>query len=180
MTISTAVGRCGALAMALLAVGLCQPAAAGEEATVKVFSSWQGVGNTFTTGPKQATFVGALTGPMYVDTEKGPLQSGMMVCPAVVTLGLDDASVRSQARCTITAKDGAAIYAEIACTGVYLVGCTGDLTLTGGTGRFAGVSGGGRVTIRTELRQTTAVSADVSKDQGWGILFVRELHYKLP
>ena len=180
MKISIAVGRCGALAMALLAVGLCQFAAAAEEATVKVFSVWQGVGNTFTTGPKQATFVGVLTGTMYTDTEKGPVQSGTMVCPGVMTIGLEDASQRGQGRCTITAKDGAVIYAEIDCTGVYLVGCTGDLKLTGGTGRFAGISGGGRVTIRSELRTTTAVSADVTKDQGSGILFVPELHYKLP
>lgn len=175
-----AMGYCAALAIVLLAAGLSGPAAAGEEATIKVFAAWRGQGSTIKTGEQQATFVGALSGVMYVDTEKGPIQTGTMVCPGSVTIGLEDATQRGTGRCTITAKDGAEIYAEIACTGIYLVGCTGDLKLTGGTGRFKGISGGGPMTIRSEFRTVTAVSADVAGDQGTGILFVRELRYKLP
>ena len=175
-----AMGYCGALAMALLAAGLSGPAAAGEEATVQVFAPWRGQGSTIKTGEQQATFVGALSGVMYVQTEKGPIQTGTMVCPGSITIGLEDATQRGTGRCTITAKDGAEIYADIACTGIYLVGCTGDLKLTGGTGRFKGISGGGPMTIRSEFRKLTAVSADVAGDQGTGILFVRELRYKLP
>lgn len=175
-----AVGRCGALAMVLLAVGLLRPAAAAEEATVKMFAAWRGQGNTFQTAPKQATFVGAIVGQVYTDTEKGPVHTGTMVCPAMLTIGLEDASQRGTGRCTITELDGSEIYAEIACTGVYLVGCAGDLKLTGGTKRFEGVSGGGRVTIRSDFRKITMVTADVTREEGTGILFVQALRYKLP
>jgi len=164
----------------VVAVGLCRSASAAEEATVKVFSAWQGQGGTFQTGPKEATFVGVLTGRMYAETEKGPIESGLMVCPATLKIGLEDGKQEGAGGCTITAKDGAQIYAEIACAGVYLVGCNGDLTLTGGTGRFEGISGGGKVLIRSSFLKTTSVSTGVIKDEGTGILYIQELHYKIP
>lgn len=173
-------GCCGGLAMAVLAAVPCQTASAGEEATVKAFSAWQGQGRTFRTGVGEATFVGALLGRIYVETEKGPIDSGLISCPAVVDIGLEDASQRAQGRCTITAKDGAQIYAELTCTGVYLVGCTGDIKLTGGTQRFAGITGGGKATIRTDVRQITVRLDGVEKEEGTGILYLQELHYKLP
>jgi len=168
------------LAVMVVAVGLCRPASAAEEATVKVFSAWQGQGGTFQTGPKEATFVGVLTGRMYAETEKGPIESGLMVCPGTLKIGLEDGKQTGAGACTITAKDGAQIYAEIACTGVYLVGCNGDLKLTGGTGRFEGISGGGKMILRSSFLKTTSVSTGVVKDEGTGILYVQELHYKIP
>jgi hypothetical protein len=177
---SMAVGCCGVLAMALFAVGLLQSAAAGEEATVKVFVAWQGQGHTFQSGPKQATFVGALAGPLYTDTEKGPVHTGTMVCPTMVTIGGEDASQSGIGRCTLTDSNGAEIYAEFTCTGIFLVGCGGDLKLTGGSKQFEGISGGGHVTIRSDTRQFTVITAGVAKGEGTGILFVQELHYKLP
>ena len=33
------------------------------------------------------------------------------------------------------------LFADLACTGVYLLGCEGEFTLTGGTRRFAGITG---------------------------------------
>lgn len=77
-------------------------------------------------------------------------------------------------------NDGAEIYAEIGGTGVHMVGCTGDLKLTSGTKRFEGISGGGLVTIRSDFRKVTMVTADVIKEEGTGILFVQEFRYKLP
>ena len=174
------VKLCGGLAVTVVAVGLGRSALAAEEATVKVFSAWQGQGNTFQTGAKEATFVGVFTGRMYVETEKGPIESGLMVCPASVKIGLEDGKQRGSGGCTITAKDGAQIYAEIVCTGVYLVGCNGDFKLTGGTGRFEGISGGGKVIIRSSFREITAVTKGATKVEGAGILYMQELHYKIP
>jgi hypothetical protein len=168
------------LVAALLAVAVAWPAAAAEEATVKVFVAWRGLGNTFQSGPKQATFVGALAGPVYTDTEKGPIHTGTMICPAMVTIGAEDASQRGTGHCTFTQLDGAEIYADITCTGIYLVGCLGELKLTGGTKQFEGISGGGPVTIRSESRQISSVTAGVVKEEGTGILFVQKLRYKLP
>ena len=174
------VKLCSGLAVMVIAVGLCRPAPAAEEATVKVFSAWQGQGDTFQTGPKEATFIGVLTGRMYVETDKGPVESGMMICPATVKIGLEDSKQTGAGGCTITTKDGAQIYAEVACTGVYLVGCTGEFKLTGGTGRFEGISGGGKVIIRSSFQKITTVSTGVVKNEATGILYIQELHYKIP
>jgi hypothetical protein len=174
------VKLCSGLAVMVVAVGLCRPAPAAEEATVKVFSAWEGQGDTFQTGPKEATFVGVLTGRMYAETEKGPIESGVMICPATVKIGLADGKQKGAGGCTITAKDGAQIFSEIACAGVYLLGCNGDFKLTGGTGRFEGISGGGKVIIRSSFQKITSVSKGAVKDEGTGILYIRELHYKIP
>ena len=62
-------------------------AMAGEEGTVKAFAAWHAQGIMVQTGEKQATFVGALVGRMYVDTDKGPVESGSLVCPAALEVG---------------------------------------------------------------------------------------------
>lgn len=174
------LGRGAGLAVLVVAAGLCRPAAAGEDVTIKAFAQWQGQGHTYQTGAHEAMFVGALVGRMYVETDKGPLQSGLMNCPLTVEIGLEDGAQQGEGRCSISAKDGAQIYAKIACTGIYLIGCNGDLTLTGGTGRFAGITGGGKVLVRSDARQIAAVSDSMTKDEGTGILYVAELHYTLP
>src|SRR5215469_3363763 len=150
-------------------------AVAGEEATVKAFAAWIGDGRTFQTGVKEATFIGDLAGPMFVETEKGIVKVGRLLCPAIVEIGLDDGKQRGEGRCTVTAPDGARIYAEISCAGVYMVGCNGELKLTGGTGRFSGVSGGGKVTIRSDLRLIGASSEGSVKEDASGSLILQEL-----
>jgi hypothetical protein len=173
---------CGSYILAMLAVlaGSYGPAAAGEEATVKAFAAWIGDGRTFQTGPKEATFIGDLAGPMFVETEQGIIKTGRLLCPAIVEIGLDDGKQRGEGRCTITAPDGARVYAEISCTGVYMVGCNGELKLTGGTGRFSGITGGGKVTIRSDLRQIGAASEGSVKEDASGSLVLPEFHYKIP
>ena len=37
-------------------------------------------------GPDRATFVGSFTGMVFVETDKGPLDAGFMICPAIVSL----------------------------------------------------------------------------------------------
>jgi hypothetical protein len=165
--------------MLLAAVGLGHAAAAGEETTITAFVTWQGQGRTFQTGPKEAEFIGAIVGPVYTETDKGPIASGLMECPASLTIGLQDGRQTGTGRCLITAKDGSKIFAEVNCKGVYMVGCDGDIKLTGGSGRFEGISGGGPVIIRSNLRQIVS-SAEGVGQQGTGILYMRSLRYKLP
>jgi hypothetical protein len=172
-------GFCGNLAMMLMVLGLVWPAAAGEEATINAFATWAGQGNMFQTGAKASTFVGALVGKLYTETEKGPVPSGQIVCPTMVRINADGTQ-RGTGDCTITDKEGAQIFAEVACTGVYLVGCQGEFKLTGGTARFEGISGSGPVTIRSELRQTGVVSAAVTTETGTGILYLKGLRYAIP
>jgi hypothetical protein len=172
---------CRILLVALAAgLGSIVPAAAAEEGTVTAFSAWQAQGRTFQTGAKQATFVGALGGPLYVETERGPIPSGTMLCPATLKIGLEDGAQRGEGRCSITAEDGAKAFADVTCTGFYLIGCNGDLKFTGGTGRFAGISGGGKIIVRSELRQIIAEGDGVVQEQGRGIIYLRQLQYKIP
>lgn len=165
---------------AVLSFILCGTAFAASEGTVEAFATWKGHGQLFETGPKEMTFVGAISGALYVKTEKGPLDSGSLTCPAIVVISIEDGSQKGSGRCTLAAKDGARVYAEIACSGYHLVGCDGELRFTGGTGRFEGISGGGKLTIRSEFGEVDAHSEAAVSERASGIIFWPALHYALP
>ena len=166
--------------MTLLLATSTVPATAGSEQTIKAFAAWQGSGRTLLTGPNEATFTGTIEGIFYVDTDKGPVESGRLVCPAMVVMNLQDATQTGTAHCTVTASDGAHAFGNLSCKGVFRVGCAGDFTLTGGTDRFAGITGGGRVTIRSSRREFSNASSSEVQETGTGIIFWPELHYTLP
>ena len=177
-----ATGRLAALAAFLVTAGLWQAAGAAEDTKITAFSVWQGQGTTYPTGVQQGTFLGTFTGTVYVLSDQGPQLSGDLVCPAVITFDLADKGQTGRARCTITGKDGAQVYGELSCTGFQMVGCDGDYKITGGTGRFAGITGGGHVSVRSESRSTGA-SVDANggvAEQARGIIYWRELQYKIP
>jgi hypothetical protein len=169
-----------AFAASGIVVALLCPASAGEDATIKAFAAWQGNGQLFATGPKELTFVGALSGTVYVETERGPLESGRLVCPAMVRINVEDGSQIGNGRCTITAKDGAQVFADVSCTGIHLIGCDGQFTLTAGTKRFEGISGGGPVTLRSEFGEIAGISETSVRQEAGGIMFWPALHYTLP
>ena len=169
---------CGAAAM-LATVAWTSPSAAGEEATINAFAAWVGQGATFKTGATDLTFVGSLVGSLYIETDKGPVLSGEIVCPATVKIA-EDASQRGTGSCTVTARDGGQVFADLTCTGIFLIGCEGDFKLTGGTQRFSGITGGGPVLIRSDHRSITVVANVGSNDRGTGILYLRGLRYTIP
>ena len=148
----------GVLTMLVVAAGLSQPASGEEEATVNAFAVVVGQGESIQTGPKEATFVGVLTGTLFAETEKGPIEVGAILCPATIKIGIEDGTQKGAGSCAITGKDGAQMFADISCTGVYLVGCDGQLKLTGGTKRYEGISGSpsGAACARSRPRPTGA------------------------
>ena len=156
------------------------PAAAQEEQTIKAFAAWQGRGQVFETGPSRATFVGSFSGMVFVETQKGPLDAGFMTCPAFLDLNVEDGTQEGKGRCTIVGKDGSRVYAEIACKGVHLVGCDGQFTITGGTERFKGITGGGPITIRSGLQEVAVSGGNTVQESAGGIIIWPELKYKLP
>ncbi len=166
--------------LSLAIVSAALPAGAAEEATVKAFVAWQGSGQTLQTSVGEATFIGSITGTVYVETDKGPIASGQMVCPATVRIALDSGAQTGTGRCVMTAPDDARIFADFTCTGYHLIGCDGDFTFTGGTGRFEGISGGGRGVLRANERTLTAIGGAGVAETGSGILFWPALAYKLP
>lgn len=170
------------LAMAVTASLAVGSAGAAEQQAIAAFSAWTGEGVVYDTGPTAGTFVGAISGTLYVQTDKGPASGGVMVCPAIIEIDLVDATQRGHGKCTITGDDGAKVFAEWTCQGVHRIGCDGDFKLTGGSGRMAGITGIGSLTVRTTTRVTstelTAEGAIV--EIGSGILLLEDLAYSLP
>lgn len=168
------------VAAVLAAVSLVRPAHPAEEGTLKAFAAWQGDGQTLQTGVNEATFLVTISGTVYVETDKGPVDGGQMVCPAMLLVNTEDGTQSAVGRCNIKTRDGARIFAQLACTGVHLVGCNGDFTLTGGTDRFAGITGGGRFTVRSELQELIRLSGSTAVLSANGIMFWQDLHYRVP
>ena len=168
------------LVTASMAVLFTSLPAGAEEQTVKAFSAWQGRGQIYDTGPDRSTFVGSFSGMIYVETEKGPLDAGFMVCPAIVDVSKTDGRQEGKGRCTISAKDGARAYADISCTGVHMVGCDGEFTFTGGTDRFKGITGGGPITIRSGLQEFALTGGNMVQESAGGIIIWNKLTYSIP
>lgn len=170
------------LAMAFTASLAPDVASAAEQEAITAFSAWTGEGVVYDTGPNAGTFVGAISGTLYVQTDKGPASGGVMVCPAILEIDLVDATQRGQGKCTITGDDGAKVFAEWTCQGVHLIGCDGEFKLTGGSGRMAGVTGAGSLTVRTTTRVTsTELTGEGSiVEIGSGLLLLDDLAYSLP
>ena len=153
------------------------PAAAGNPETIKAFAAWQGRGQIFETGPNRSTFVGSFSGMVFIETEKGPLDAGYMVCPAILDVNLSDGTQEGKGRCTITGKDGARVYAELSCKGVHLLGCNGDFKITGGTDRFDGITGGGPITIRSGMHDVAVGAGNIVQESAGGIIIWPKLTY---
>ena len=165
----------------LVSFAIGSSASAGEQQTVDAFSVWQGQGNIYKTGAESATFVGAISGLLFVETEEGPADAGRILCPATMDLSLKDGRQSGSGKCTITARDGARAYADWTCRGVHMVGCVGQFTLTGGTERFNGVVGGGPMTVRSSLYSVAVkLSEDVLTEEAAGIMVWRGFTYELP
>jgi hypothetical protein len=114
-----------------------------------------------------------------VENEQGPIDAGYMICPTVVDINTVDGKEQAKGRCTMTAKDGARLYADFSCTGVRMVGCHGDFTFTDGTERFKGITGGGPVTIRSSVDDLAAADGNIVQGAAAGIIVWPKLTYKL-
>jgi hypothetical protein len=167
---------------AVILIGISAPATAGEEVTVQAFAPWQGQGTIYRTGEKTATFVGALAGRFYVETDEGPLDAGVIVCPTTLEFNAEDGTQTGHGRCAIAANDIDRIFASFSCAGVHLVGCKGDFKLSGGVGRFKGITGGGPITVRRSgAAKVEATVPGHQVDEGAsGIIYWRKFQYKLP
>ena len=173
--------------LAAAAIGMVHavavPPAAAEEQTIEAFSVWHARGQLFKTGENIGTFVGALRGRFFVETSEGPVEAGTIVCPGMLEIDLEDSSQSGQGRCVITNEENVQAFAKWTCSGYHLVGCSGDFTLTGGTGKFAGVTGGGPFMVRTSLHGFAAASSKptvVVDETSIGIAHWKELRYELP
>lgn len=153
--------------------------AAAEEQSLNAFSAWQGRGQAFETGPDEITFVGSFFGMIYVETEKGPLDAGYMVCPATIEINSKSGTQKGIAKCTIATREDDRVYADLNCEGVYGIGCKGTFKLTAGTGKFEGVTGGGDVTVRSSMHDITSMPGNTIEQTAAGIIYWRNFKYTL-
>ncbi len=162
-------------------LGFASVGHAAEETTIEAFATWQGEGTLVPMGPNPAVLVASLNGVVYIQTDHGPLRSGTIICPAVAEISLDDGKQTAKGRCAWTTSDGDKVFADWICEGRHLIGCKGDFTLTGGTGRFEGVTGGGPVVLRSEIGNIAAdASGQAIERTTTGILYWPALKYTLP
>ncbi len=176
------VSRLMAAALAgVCSLSLAAAVHAAEETTVEAFAAWQGEGTLIPVGPESAVLVATLKGVVYIQSDKGPLRAGTIICPATADVSLVDGTQVGEGQCAWEADDGDNVFAEWTCKGIHLIGCKGEFTLTGGTGRFEGVTGGGPMVLRSEIGTIAAeASGQAIERTATGILIWPALKYTIP
>jgi hypothetical protein len=177
MTMTRLISQASLVALATL---LVTTVAQAEEATVEAFSVYQSEGELARTGPKAASFAGMASGLFFVQTTEGPGRPSMIACPVSIEVNLETGAQTGQGKCTIETREGESVFADWTCHGYHLVGCRGDFTLTGGTGRFEGVSGGGKMVVRSDLHELSLASASTVSRTSQGVIWWEHLRVELP
>lgn len=174
-----------ALAGVALVVGLpAPPAWSAEEATVNALASWQGQGRLFRTGERQALFVGGFVGVLFVENDQGQLNAAHILCPGSLDVDLDGGTQTGSGRCIVTTRSGDRVFARWTCTGTHFVGCAGKFTLTGGTGRFQGITGESDFVVKSAMhdlaRNPAGLSGDEIREVAAGLAVWPALRYRIP
>jgi hypothetical protein len=148
--------------------------------TVSAVIPWQGQGQIFPIGTDRLRFLGAIEGIMYVETAEGEMDEAFVKCPIIQDIDTTNQTTSASGNCTIVASTEDAIFAELMCKGRAGL-CSGEFKITGGTGRFAGISGSGKMIVRSPVH---ALAADLSEGTvlhvASGVLQLPELKISLP
>ena len=169
----TFVRRALALAFALI---LPAPAVLAQEEPqlFNAFAIAVASGTIFKAGEKQVMVIGTLKGPMFIETDEGPVDAGSVVCGASIRLDMGTARHTGSGVCTFSAQDGATAWGEWECAGYELIGCRGMMKLTGGTGRFAGVTGEGSMVWRPSAHDFKKQLDGTTLQNSTGVLIWRD------
>jgi len=164
-------------ALALLPALLLPAAAVLAQEEPQVFNAFAvavASGTIVKSGEKQVMVIGTLKGPMFVETDEGPVDAGSVVCGASIRLDMSTARHAGGGACTFSAQDGAMAWGDWECAGYELVGCRGVLKLTGGTGRLAGVSGEGAMVWRPSAHDFKKQLDGTALQNSTGLLIWRD------
>lgn len=141
---------------------------------------WQGQGQIFPIEIGKMRFLGSLEGIMYAENAHGEMNEAFVRCPIVQNIDAAKGTTSASGNCVIVTSPEDSAFAEITCEGIAGI-CIGELKLTGGTGRFAGISGSGEMTVRSPVH---ALAADLSEGTvvhlAAGILQIPDLEFTLP
>ena len=156
-------------------------ALAAEERTATAIASWEGIGRVFEVAPGQAFFLGSFAGTMFVQHGDGALNTAEVVCPGTFDIAIETGKQKGGGHCIITALDGSQVFGKWECDGAHLVGCIGSFEITGGTGRFAGISGGSKFVARSAIAQIVVDALRQSATEASkGIAIWQDLTYQIP
>ena len=148
--------------------------------TISAVIPWQGHGQIFTIGTDKLRFLGTIEGIMYIETAQGEMDEAFVQCPIVQDIDTTNQRTSATGNCTIVVSTEDAVFAELTCEGTAGL-CSGEFKLTGGTGQFAGISGSGKMTVRSPVH---ALAADLSDGTvlhlSSGILQLPKLEFRLP
>ena len=165
----------------VLATITIAPAVSDQKGTANAASAWVGKGRIFKTGEDEAMFVGAFIGVLYVETTDKKLDSMKLVCPGSVDINLKSGAQKGSGDCILTDVGGDRVYAEWICEGADFLGCSGKFTLTGGVGKFEGITGESELTARTAFQELTV---ELESGKVWetsaGLLSLPEITYNIP
>jgi len=166
---------------ALTLLGASSSMALAESGTVKILAPWNSEGKVFPIGPEKLLFQGTAEGIMYIDGGKGSLDATEILCPGSHTIDVSSNKSEASGNCIIkgdTEED--VIFAEFSCEGG-LGACEGEFKITGGTGSFEGITGSGKMAVRTALAE---LAADLDSGQiireAAGLAVWPELKYNIP
>ncbi len=148
--------------------------------TISAVIPWQGQGQIFPIGTDKLRFLGAIEGIMYIESVEGLLNEAFVQCPIVQEIDVTSKSTSATGNCTIVISTEDAVFAELTCSGMQGY-CTGEFKLTGGTGRFSGISGSSKMTVRSPVHALAQNLSDGAVLQiAAGILQLPELKITLP
>ena len=164
----------------LLAIGSVSPGAA-EEGTVGAMSPWEASGEVFQVSPGKLLFMGKFEGILYVENAEGRLDAALLLCPGSQTRDVRTGEAQGGGHCIITDAKGDRVFAEWSCSATTGKGCAGEMRLTGGTGAFEGITGGGELVVRTALSQLAAdLRSGEVLSHAAGLAVWPKLTYRIP
>jgi hypothetical protein len=153
-----------------------------QQQSLKAIIPWDGEGRVFRIGTDTMLFLGAFKGIIYVETSEGKLNEGFVRCPATQKLDLKSQTTSGSGHCMITASEGDTVYADWTCRGkLGGGGCNGDFILTGGSGKFKGITGASKLIVRTPLNVLAEGMASGSVLRiASGLAILPDLKYEIP
>ena len=156
------------------------PARAAEQGTVQAIIPWEGEGRVFQIDTRRLQFLGELEGVMYIENSKGEMNEAYVQCPIVQMFDMEAGVSEAIGHCEITTSPDDVAYAQITCKGEP-GDCAGKFILIDGEGRFAGISGEGKIRVRSPIRALAGGlgSGDMVRVAA-GIAIIKDLKFSIP
>ncbi len=143
--------KLGILTLLVMSFSISQVMA--KDISVKILAPWQAHGQVYKVSPSKVKVVGSIDGIMYIDSGAGDLDAAIFMCPGVEYIDLNTKKIGIKADCIITKGDAKIAYAELDASGI-MGAASGTFKIIGGEKKWRGISGSGKVIIRTALGQT--------------------------